>query len=123
MLKNYMTKLTCLVEQKIIEAYSDKFSMILDCWSCNTIHYVALFASFPFENGKSCQTDLLGFSQLEDETTQNADDYELFIDFVSGVFTKTPGNIVALISDNCNTSISITSKLDVVFIGCFFSSL
>ncbi len=43
-LKNYMTKLTCLVEQKITATFPDKFTIILGGWLCNTTHYVALLA-------------------------------------------------------------------------------
>jgi hypothetical protein len=110
----YLRLLTTAVEPEIAEALPDKFGLILDGWTENSIHFCVLFACIP----GTCDRIMLTFSPLLDPTTQDVDAHYDWIVEILGVYSKGVGNILFLCSDNTNCMPALARKLKCPFIGC-----
>ncbi len=60
----------------------------------------------------------MGFSSLENETTQSANAHLEYIGYVLELFNKSIENVVCLIGDNCSVNRSLAKRIGIGFIGC-----
>ena len=74
-LAKYMNELAVRVEKKIHDMLPERFIVIFNRRTTSDTHYVACFASFTTESMNEYFTVLLGFSTLEVETNQSAQNY------------------------------------------------
>ena len=63
----YSKMLTEEVEKKISLELPSKFALVLDGWTCDSTHYLAMFASFKVIRNAEHSVRLLCFSPLSDE--------------------------------------------------------
>ena len=63
----YLPLITESVDKKISDMLPDQFAIILDGWFSGSTHFLAVFASFPYNNDPGFQLRLLTFSPLGDE--------------------------------------------------------
>lgn len=78
----YMSTLTSFVEENILHCCPDRFSLVLDRQSTLNARYVAVFATFSYQNAHVFRFVCLKLLQLEDETTQDAEGNITFQRFV-----------------------------------------
>ena len=79
---------------------------MFDGWSESDTHYVATFARFSANNESGYKTYSLGFSTIENKTSQNAEEHKLYAEFVLNLFGKSWNNVEATCRDNRNTNIA-----------------
>ena len=115
-LLKYMEKLTKQVEINIAKELPEKFSLIIDGWTCSSTHFVGLFASYSSVQGYS--TAMLAFSPLANETSFTAHDHLDFIEYVLGVYGKSVINLIAITGDNAEVNRCLANLLNIPLIGC-----
>lgn len=104
--------------KKIVGPLSSRLALIFDGWNSGSMHYVAVYASFPCKSALGYETCLSEFSSFDDLTRQDAPNIFEFIEFVLGVYQKSLENVVALTGDNVLTNRSLVNKAKTDFIGC-----
>ena len=67
----YMNLVTKKVERKISDELPEKFALVIDGWTKNSNHFLAIFAVWANSSNVKCSA-LLGFSPLLDETSLDA---------------------------------------------------
>lgn len=117
-LMKYVDKIVLQVEKKITDILPDRFALVFDGWSCSDTHYVALFATYPFDNVEGYESVLLAFSPMGDEKSLDAAEHYKFIKKTLELFKKSLDNVVAFIADNCSTNKSAARISVVPMIGC-----
>ncbi len=117
-LAKYLEALSSSVEEKIAQILPDKFAIVFDGWSCGDTHYVAVYATFPYNTPVGYRKVLLGFSPFEEETSQSAQEHYEYLEFVLSTFKKSFDNVAVLIGDNCNTKKALADKAGMLFVGC-----
>jgi hypothetical protein len=105
----YLRLLTTAVEKVIAEALLEKFGLILDGWTENSIHFCVLFACIP---GRI----MLSFSPLLDQTSQDANAHRDWIVEMLDAYSKRLENILFLCSDNTNHMPVLAALLGCLFI-------
>lgn len=107
----YLKAVAQVVEDDIREKLPERFALIFDCWTENSIHFLAVFARFPIANTNSKDvkekrfgTVLLSFSPYEDETDFSAASLKDEILFVLSRYGKNMNNVVCLVGDNCSVN-------------------
>lgn len=111
-----MSLLTRRVEQKIADKLPERFAIIFDGWSCNQMHFVGVFATFPSTAECGYDPIFLGFSPFEIESSLNAEAHVSYISYE--LFDKSLSNVIAYVGDNCSTNFSIADKVTGGFVGC-----
>ena len=118
-LKKYMDLLVKRVEKKIAQTLPEKFALIIDAWTANSTHFVAVFASYPDNTSLGFSRVLLGFSPLESETEFTAEEHKTFLEWMlSNVYNKSLTNVVAIIGDNAAVNKTLADTCKTRFIGC-----
>ncbi len=62
-LKNYMFSVAQDVRAKLASKIGEKFALVLDGWSCDSRHFVAVFSSLPSEEDSSGLVGLQPFGR------------------------------------------------------------
>ncbi|EGZ13114.1 hypothetical protein PHYSODRAFT_407182, partial [Phytophthora sojae] len=88
---------------------------MFDGWTHAGVHYVALYAVC--EADGEVRARLLGLSPLTDGS-QTADAHVEMFKKVLEVYNKTLDMVGFLVGDNCNTNLSIATKMGVPLVGC-----
>ena len=87
-----------------------KFGLIMDGWSADSEHFVAVFASYVDQNN-ILHEPLLGFSPINFNSDvsagQTSEDHGDFIEFVLLKFNRTFNSILFVCCDNCPTNIKL----------------
>ncbi|GMF62984.1 unnamed protein product [Phytophthora fragariaefolia] len=112
--KIYMERVATRVDSVIAEDMVTRFGLMWDGWSCDTRHFVAVFAVYHCPDVP--KERLIGFSPTEDAQTAEAQ-----IDPMQGVlavYDTTTAMIKFVVGDNCATSQSLATKLGVPLVGC-----
>ena len=116
--KKYLHALTESVEHKITSLLPTKFSLVFDGWSCDTTHYLCVFASFPADCATRCTMRLLSFSPMGDELQLDTQQHIEFLTYVLDIYGKSWKNVVCLVGENCSTNKSLSTKCEIPLIGC-----
>lgn len=114
----YLNLLTRHVETKIAAILPNKIALVFDGWSTDSVHYLAVFASFSSSNQNGYDTRLLTISPIGDECNLNADEHIEFLDFVLKLYGKQWADVVCLVGDNVSTNKSLSNKTGIPLIGC-----
>ena len=72
-LLKYLHLTSSKVEQEIGKLLPDKLALTIDGWTENSNHFVGIMTSF-LNSSNLCQTVLLAFSPMADESTQGAEE-------------------------------------------------
>lgn len=108
-LVKYMEKLGTIVEQKLAQILPDQFGLIIDGWTCNGEHYIAIFATWTDDNGY-VKTYLLccGVQDELPEDEENTDfTAESIGDYISdelNLVGKGFQNLQFISGDNCSVN-------------------
>jgi len=113
-LKAYMRFVAAKVGAVIATEMGDSFCLMFDGWTCNSLHFLGIFAVYMVE-GVRCQR-LLALSPMDG--SQTADAHGEHIETVLGVYGKGLDDIGFLVGDNCATNQRLASDLEVPLIGC-----
>ncbi|RLN98007.1 hypothetical protein BBJ28_00014077 [Nothophytophthora sp. Chile5] len=113
-LKAYMRFVATKVGEAIATEMGDSFCLMFDGWTCNSLHFLGIFAVYVVD-GVRCQR-LLALS-LRDGS-QTADAHGEHIETVLRVYGKGLDDICFLMGDNCATNQSLATDLEVPLIGC-----
>ncbi len=111
-LRTYLDEVTREVEKAIYTVLPDKFIIIGDGWTFDSVYYFALFASF------EAMTILLSMSPLISEESKSAAAHYEAIVYNLSLFGKTVTNVTAYVADNENLNKAIAKLLKVPLIGC-----
>ena len=106
------------VENKIKEVLPDKFALVIDGWTKNSTHFVAIFVSFHADTKVGFEQVMLAFSPMNSETSFRASDHFGFIEWVLGLYGKSLDNVVAVIGDNVSTNQALADMCKKPLIGC-----
>ena len=87
-LTKYLQLLIEKVEERIKKLLPSKFALVFDGWTTSDTHYMAIFASFPFNNTKGFKTVILAFSPFEDEVSHDRQHHLTFAEFVTDLYGK-----------------------------------
>ena len=90
----YLKLLTAEVETKVASVLPNKFGLILDGWSEENTHYIALFACAP------SLLILLSIAPPYDEENYDALSHKAFIQDTLDIFGKSLANVWFLVGDN-----------------------
>lgn len=74
-----LNSLTRHVESKISKLLPPKFAWVFDVLTIGTVHYMAMFSSYPAENTEGNDTRLMSLFPLCHEYTSSADEHHEFI--------------------------------------------
>ncbi|RLN57215.1 hypothetical protein BBJ28_00026336 [Nothophytophthora sp. Chile5] len=107
-LKHCMEKVAIKVGSAVEEEMGSTFGVMFDGWSNASVHYVAVYAVCEVEG--VLRLPLLCLSPLEGGS-QSADAHLQLITNILGVYNKTKEVVDFLISDNCSTDQSMTTKM------------
>lgn len=77
-----------------------------------------MLASYSADNDQGLATDLLSFTPVEDATALDSNEHINTLRYNLSVFNRIEKNIVCLIRNNCSTNKSISTNLDIPFLGC-----
>ena len=117
-MQKYITRLTEKVEEKIQQKLPQSFGLIIDGWSHNAVHYVAVFAVFEGE-GALAETPLLAIAPLLREEDRSAKGHFDYIVYLLSVFNRNLSSVAFLVSDNQNLNRNLASEyLRVPMVGC-----
>lgn len=114
----YLGFLTVKVEGKTADLFPNRFAIVLDGWSCDSTHYVGVFATFSLSLLIGYEKVSLAVSPMADETTQNSGELTKLIEFVLSVFKKDKANTATIIGDNNNISQAFSQNFVPHFVGC-----
>ena len=112
-------ELTQEVEAIVQSLLPNSFGVIFDGWTetSTATHYLGIYAVFP-DDTNACQTILLAFSPLLDETDLSAKRQLEFLEATLCVFKKSKANVSFLVGDNCSTNVKISRDMKLPLIGC-----
>ena len=105
------------VEQEIGKLLPDKLALTIDGNTENSNHFVGIMASF-LNSSNLCQTVLLAFSPMADETTQGAEEMSEFVNFTLVQYGKSLKNVVSITADNCEANKRLSDICQVPLVGC-----
>ena len=134
----YMRVLTKSVEKAVAAELPDQFALVIDGWSLDGVlihltsaflflysgqstHYLGIFASYLLDVRPKLV--LLAFTTLLDEIAFTAAVHKQVIVDTLTVFQKSLDNVVCIVSDNCNTMLSLADLCGVPLLGLFMSFL
>lgn len=102
------------VEQTIARLLPSRFGIIIDGWTHNSEHYVAVFASF------SKRTVLLAFAPLVDNGRgdHTAISHVEFLRTTLSYYNKTLLDVVYMVGDNCSVNKAVAEEAGFPLIGC-----
>lgn len=105
------------VENKIAPVLPSVFGVVLNGWSHNAEHFVAVYASYALL-GKQ-KLVLLGFASLLDENfvDHSADLHIEFVGFVLAVYNRQWDSIVYIVGDNCSVNKVMASRAKTPLVG------
>jgi hypothetical protein len=113
----------------ITKSLPDNFGLVFDGWTDESSnHYVALFAVYPearvdhetgerFNGREDCLLAIAPLPQ-QDNLGLGADSHIEFFQSTLSWYNKTLANVIFLVSDNCNTNLSISDRTHNPLIGC-----
>ena len=85
---SYLQSLTQKVEQKLEDILPSKLALVFDGWTHGSFHFIAVFASYTYDNSQGFTTRLLALSPLNDESHLNSEEHIEFSAFVLNLFGK-----------------------------------
>lgn len=92
---------------------------VIDGWSANGTHFLAIFASFPEYEAHSYELLILAFSPPENERTLRADGNIYFITYVLSMLQEKWIKIhTRMIASKCLTNKAIADDVSVRLIDC-----
>ena len=115
-LLKYAELLTTKVEEKISICIPPTLGIIINGWTHNDIHYLAIFAVYSKQN--KIFRSLLTISPLLDEEKLDANSQCEFINYTLSIYNKNKSHLNFIVGDNCSTNKRISDLLSVHFIGC-----
>lgn len=121
----YAEKICEIVEKKISTVLSDAFGLILDGWTEQGVHFVALFARFIPKSSKTEKVEevLLACSPLYHEGDLSAESHKEFVIRTLRLYEKGLENILFVTGDNASVNLLLADLLEVKFIGCYSHKL
>ena len=109
-----------VTKEKVIETIKnelpDSFGLIIDGWTENNMHVLAVFANYS-KDGVT-QMVLLAVTRLSDPTNQKAPNHVETIKAVLAMYNKDLSNVLFLTADNTNLNPAIAHEMNVPFLGC-----
>ena len=111
------------MEKAIRTILPQKFGLILDGWSNDSEHYVALFAVFTSyssgKNPKSIQRKvLLAFQPFLDEEKLDTQSHFDFFESTLELYFKSKDNLMFIVGDNVALNGSLAREMGVSNFGC-----
>lgn len=113
-LLKYLRLVTKAVEDVVKLKLPDKFGLIIDGWTENSVHFCVLFACVP----GTCDRIMLSFSPLLNPTSQSAVAHSDWIVSILHLYDKDLSHLLFLCSDNTNSMPALSILLGCPFIGC-----
>ncbi|GMF48796.1 unnamed protein product [Phytophthora fragariaefolia] len=113
--KKCMEEITIKIGIKLKRKLGTLFGLMFDGWTHAGVHYVALYGVY--EADGEVRVRLLGLSPLTD-SSQTADAHAEMFTNVLEVYNKTLDMVGFLVGDNCNTNLSIATKMGVPLVCC-----
>ncbi|KAJ0395207.1 hypothetical protein ATCC90586_002136 [Pythium insidiosum] len=113
-LKSYAKTAEANLRNVIREQLQTPFGLIFDGWTCNAIHFCAIYAVYVVDG--VCKQPLLAISKMGDGQTASAH-VEKF-DEVLQLYDRSNDDIRFLVGDNCSTNQAIANLLKIPFVGC-----
>jgi hypothetical protein len=114
------------VESALKAELPSRFGIVLDGWTVQSTHYVAVFASYSVEaisqEGKiirEARYPLLSLSPFEEETSFGAENHCEYLHTVLQMYNRKVSDVLFLVADNCPTNKKVAEIMRVYFIGCF----
>jgi hypothetical protein len=111
-LMKYMKLICEEVEKTIARILPEKFVLVFDGWSCNFVHYVAIFAVF------DSKKILLAFQPLFNEADLGHESHAELIISTLNLYQKDLKNVICLVGDNCAVNKALADFLHLPLIGC-----
>ncbi|ETP16896.1 hypothetical protein F441_08586 [Phytophthora nicotianae CJ01A1] len=117
-LLKYAVLLTKEVEMDIAVILPASFGVMLDGWSFQSEHFVAVFAVFEYD--QRSEMVLLALAPIVDEEVedQSAESHVSFFRGSLPFFERDTASICYLVTDNCSVSTWLADLLQVPFIRC-----
>ena len=115
---SYLTKLTTIFEDKIIDILPKTTAPVIEGWSEGSTHYLAVYASFLSNNEYGHRTRLLTILPLENDATLSAQEHRNFLSFILDLYELSWDNVVAIIGDNVSTNKFLSNITNIPLIGC-----
>ena len=115
---NYVDKTVEEVEKAIASALPEKFFLVGDGWTSDSVHYFAIFACYFDEATQKRKTPLLAVSPLQDEESLTAATHYEFIIGTLGLYGKSLSCVLGLVADNENLNKALARVLKVPMVGC-----
>ena len=114
-LKKYLGLVTKEFEKRIAAKITEK---IFDGWSKQSTHFVDVFAAILSNDKNEYETILLSFLPLASKTSFAANDHYEQIEWTLVLYSKSLGNVVALIGDNASVNKSLSNLCNKPLTGC-----
>lgn len=115
----YLLIHTKRVEKKLESIQPKIFTLFIDGWSDEIIHYVGVFPPLSRSEAARFSYRLLTFLLLGDEGPQSAREYVEFLTFnTQDVYRERLSNFAHIVADNCSTKKGIENFCIVPMIGC-----
>lgn len=116
-LRKYILSVVPIVEDNIREELPNKFCVMLDGWTDNKIHYVAIYCTYT-KCGEYCET-LIACAPLLNEEDLSADQHFDFLVESLSVYGRSLGDVVCLVGDNCSVNQRLSNLCGIPLIGCY----
>lgn len=110
--------MTLYVKSKIEKVLPHCFAFVFDGWSTGSMHYAALFATYPSDSALGYDKVLLKITSMEYETSQSAREHLEFLDFVLDVYDRELSNVATLTGESTVTSRALSRMVGPHFVGC-----
>ena len=115
-LRKYIIKGANALDKKIARSLPNSFGLVLDAWTDNSLHYIAIFAAYSYDN--ELKTPPLTITPPVDEIVFGARVlYDLISDILDN-FKRSSSNLAFITADNATVNSRIAEMLGVPFIGC-----
>ena len=113
----YFHLTTNKVEQEVENVLPIMLALTIDGWRENSSHFVCIMARF-LNSTTCCQTILLPFSPMADQTTQGAEKMSEFVKLRIVQYVKSPKNSISITADKCETKKCLSYICQVSFVDC-----
>lgn len=115
-LRNYILSLVPVVEENVRRELPNKFCLMIDGWSDNHVHYVAIFCTY-IKDGNYCET-LIACSPLLKEDDLGANQHFEFIVESLSVYGRGLCDVICIVGDNCKVNQKLAEICGVALVGC-----
>ncbi|KAJ0408506.1 hypothetical protein P43SY_006436 [Pythium insidiosum] len=113
-LKIYAKTAEANLRNVIREQLQTPFGLFFDRWTCNAIHFCAIYAVYVVDG--VCKQPLLAIAKMGDGQTASAH-VEKFEEVLQ-LYDRSNDDIRFLVGDNCSTNQAIANLMKIPFVGC-----